>query len=36
MEYVSFSSFLIARLLNIEAHTHFKQDFEALRVTFWL
>ena len=36
IEYVSFGSFLIARSVNIKAHTHFKQNFEVLRVTFFL
>ena len=32
MEYVSFVSFLIARSVNISAHTHFEQILKALRV----
>ena len=32
MEYISFDSFLIARSLIISPHTHFGQNFNALRV----
>ena len=31
-EYVSFGSFIIACSVNIEAHTHFEQNFKALRL----
>ena len=31
MEYVSFGSFLITRLVNIKAQTHFEQNLKALR-----
>ena len=33
MKYTSFVSFLIARSFNISAHTHFEQNFKALKVT---
>ena len=31
---ISIGSFLIARSVNINARTHFEQNFKALRVTF--
>ena len=32
MENISFGTFLIARSVNIKAHTHFETNFKALRV----
>ena len=32
MEYVFFDSFLIAPSVNIKVHTHFKENFKALRL----
>ena len=36
IEYISFASFLIASSIKIKAHTHFKQNFQVLWVTFCL
>ena len=36
MEYISFHLFLIAGSLNISAHTHFEQNFKALRISIFV